>query len=270
MPEFTSNIFMKLQLLALPTVALGFTDYSDKCTSDVPCAAIESISAPDFPTKQDYVLYSTSQSGDRLNKVNKKMDTSSNGGWQEIRVDLDTKFQTILGFGGALTDSAAININKLSPDLQNQLIDSYYTEGGIEYTVGRVPIASCDFSTEVYSYVEVEEDLELDSFDISVDSSDTTGNKLGLIQRVLKATANPISLFASPWAPPAWMTQTNSTVGNPSLRDEPEIYESWSKYFTKFFEAYRAAGVEFWGVTVQNEPAGNTGAWQVSRQVVVA
>jgi len=75
-------------------------------------------------------------------------------------------------------------------------------------------------------------------------------------------TANPISLFASPWAPPAWMTQTNSTIHNPSLRDEPSIYKSWSLYFTKFFKSYREAGVEFWGMTVQNEPAGNTGAWQ--------
>ncbi|GMH54023.1 hypothetical protein TrRE_jg1192 [Triparma retinervis] len=253
---------MKLLSLLLPTAALAFTDYSEKCTSESPCSTIESISNDDFPTKDTFVIYTTSQSGDRLQKANKKMDSSSNGGWQEIRVDLDTNYQTIVGFGGALTDAAAININTLDKGLQQQVIDSYYTEGGLEYSLGRVPIASCDFSTEVYSYVEVEEDLELESFDISVDSSPTTGDKMGLIQRVLKATANPISLFASPWAPPAWMTQTNSTVGNPSLREEVEIYQSWSKYFTRFFEAYRAAGVEFWGVTVQNEPAGNTGAWQ--------
>jgi len=30
----------------------------------------------------------------------------------------------------------------------------------------------------------------------------------------------------------------------------------------KFFDAYEQEGVSFWGLTVQNEPAGNTGGWQ--------
>ena len=58
------------------------------------------------------------------------------------------------------------------------------------------------------------------------------------------------------------MTQTNSTVKNPSLRDEPRVYQSWALYFSKFFAAYHAEGIDFWGVTTQNEPNGNTGAWQ--------
>ena len=165
-------------------------------------------------------------------------------------------------FGGALTDAAAITINTLTPEMQTKLLENYYAVEGIEYTVGRVPIASCDFSTGVYSYDETENDFELNDFSIAVDSSETTGNKLGLIKTVLEMTVNELSLFASPWAPPAWMTQTNSTVGNPSLRDEPEVYQSWALYFSKFFEAYRNEGVDFWAVTVQNEPAGNTGAWQ--------
>lgn len=36
------------------------------------------------------------------------------------------------------------------------------------------------------------------------------------------------------------------------------------RYLVKFFEAYAAPehGIDFWGLTAQNEPAGNTGAWQ--------
>lgn len=35
---------------------------------------------------------------------------------------------------------------------------------GIGYTVARIPIASCDFSTREYSYVEREGDFQLESF----------------------------------------------------------------------------------------------------------
>ena len=164
--------------LLLITPALAFTDYSQKCTVDEPCAQIESLAPSDISEADDYVIYSTSQSGDRLLKSKKKMDDTSNGGWQEIRVDPSFKFQTMVGFGGALTDAAAININTLTEQLQEDLLAGYYKEGGIEYTLGRVPIASCDFSTGVYSYCEKEEDLELATFSIAVDSTEQTGNKV--------------------------------------------------------------------------------------------
>lgn len=50
-----------------------------------------------------------------------------------------------------------------------------------------------------------------------------TGHKISFIQRVLEMSVKEcgqgyLKLFASPWAPPAWMTQTNSTLKNPSLR----------------------------------------------------
>ena len=43
--------------------------------------------------------------------------------------------------------------------MQTKLLENYYSASGIEYTVGRVPIASCDFSTGVYSYDETAEDF---------------------------------------------------------------------------------------------------------------
>ena len=38
---------------------------------------------------------------------------------------------------------------------------------GIEYGFGRVPIASCDFSTHVYSYCDTENDFALKNFSLS-------------------------------------------------------------------------------------------------------
>ena len=50
----------------------------------------------------------------------------------------------------AITTCAQINIASLSQPAQVMLYASYYSQSGIQYTLGRVPIAGCDFSTEVW------------------------------------------------------------------------------------------------------------------------
>jgi glucosylceramidase len=42
---------------------------------------------------------------------------------------------------------------------------------------------------------------------------------------------------------------------------DPAFAAAWAKYFSKFISAYRARGVEIWGVTVQNEPEAAVG-WE--------
>ena len=34
----------------------------------------------------------------------------------------------------------------------------------------------------------------------------------------------------------------------------PEYYPTWAKYFIKFLDHYKDQGIEFWGLTAQNEP----------------
>lgn len=54
----------------------------------------------------------------------------------------NTTRQTILRFGVAFTDSATIAMNSLSPKARTNLISSYFGQEGIEYTMGRIPMAS--------------------------------------------------------------------------------------------------------------------------------
>lgn len=72
--------------------------------------------------------------------------------------------QSIIGFGGAFTDSAGINIASLPQAAQDKLLQSYFAPEGIEYNIGRVPMASCDFSTHQYSYDDVDGDFQLQHF----------------------------------------------------------------------------------------------------------
>jgi len=167
----------------------------------------------------------------------------------DISVDSSKKFQTILGFGGALTQSAASVYKRLPEYLQEQVIEAYYGPTGIGYSTGRLPIHSCDFSEEVYSFDDSWGDANLDNFDQSVNYDQNLS--LPLIHAALKANPSLV-LFGSPWSPPAWMKDNYNMMWGGKLLDE--FKWSWAQYFSKWITAYNNQGVNIWGVTVQNEP----------------
>lgn len=53
-----------------------------------------------------------------------------------VNINLESQYQTILGFGGALTQSSATVFKQLPSDLQDSLLDSYYGDDGIGYSTG--------------------------------------------------------------------------------------------------------------------------------------
>ena len=71
----------------------------------------------------------------------------------------------------ACVQATAINWRKLSEEDQAKVLKLYFAppeEGGHGYTMGRVPIGSCDFSPESYSFDDHWEDVKLEHFDSSV------------------------------------------------------------------------------------------------------
>jgi glucosylceramidase len=157
------------------------------------------------------------------------------------------KQQTFLGIGGAITDASAEVFAKLPPARQTEFLNAYYSKTlGIGYTLARTNINSCDFSSDMYTYIK-EGDATLKSFDISHD----TLYKIPLIKKAM-ATAGNLNLYASPWSPPAFMKTNNDVLHGGSL--QPKYYQTWANYFVKFIQAYKQVGVPVWGVTIQNEP----------------
>src|SRR3954471_10067146 len=83
-----------------------------------------------------------------------------------VWIDPRKTFQAMIGIGGALTDAAAETFAKLPVAQQNEVIAAYYsTDRGIGYTLGRTNINSCDFSSDMYTYV-TEGDSALTSFSV--------------------------------------------------------------------------------------------------------
>ena len=165
-----------------------------------------------------------------------------------VFVDPSHSFQTILGIGGAITDASAETFAKMPDNVQKQLLTAYYDKtNGIGYTLARTNIHSCDFSSASYTYVS-DGDKELKSFNIDHDRQ----FRIPLIKKAIAASGGKLTLFVSPWSPPAWMKDNNSMVQGGKLL--PQYRQSWANYFVKFINAYQKEGIPVWGLTLQNEP----------------
>lgn len=131
-----------------------------------------------------------------------------------LTIDRSESFQEILGFGGAFTEAAALNWRSLTAEDQAKVIHAYFappSEGGHGYTVGRVPINSCDFGPggpeRTYSFDNVTGDTDLKYFDDSV-AHDVDIGIIPFIKQAKEAVergGGQLTMFGSPWSPPAWM-----------------------------------------------------------------
>ena len=165
-----------------------------------------------------------------------------------ILVDPGKEFQTFMGIGAALTDASAETFYKLSKENQDRFMEAYYSvDKGIGYTLARTIIHSCDFSSGSYTYIE-EGDTELKTFNIEHDRK----YRLPFTKLAIAAAGGKLTMYASPWSPPAFMKTNNNMLQGGKLK--PEFYQPWANYYAKFIKAYEKEGIPIWGLTIQNEP----------------
>ena len=165
-----------------------------------------------------------------------------------IFADPDKTFQTFLGIGGALTDASAETYAKMPKEKQQEFMQAYFDkEKGIGYSLARTNIHSCDFSSDIYTYIS-EGDAALKSFNIQHDRQ----FRIPFIKQAIAAAGGKLTLYASPWSPPAFMKTNNDILHGGKLKKE--FYQPWTNYYTKFIKAYEAEGIPIWGISIQNEP----------------
>lgn len=167
----------------------------------------------------------------------------------KIIVNQTDTYQEILGFGGAVTDSAAMNVLNLTQQASDNLLKSYFGPQGINYNFIRTPMGGSDFSTRPYTYLMTDNDITLSNFNLQMEDYDY---KIPVIKRAQELQENKIKLLTLPWSASPWMKTNYTWTSIGKLR--PEYRQLWADYFVKYFEAYRKSGLEFWGVTPQNEP----------------
>ncbi|MEP6947978.1 MAG: glycoside hydrolase family 30 beta sandwich domain-containing protein [Ginsengibacter sp.] len=175
----------------------------------------------------------------------------ASGNYQLITVDDKQTYQSIDGFGFALTGGSAMHIIKMSAESRAKLLQELFaTDGdniGVSYL--RLSIGSSDLNEHIFSYDDLpqgETDVAMEKFDLGRDRLDV----IPVLKEIL--AINPaIKILGSPWSPPAWMKTNNDTRGG---RLKPEYYAAYAKYFVKYIQQMKAVGITIDAITVQNEP----------------
>ncbi len=172
-------------------------------------------------------------------------------GFGTINLDSAITFQPIDGFGYTLTGGSAQLIHALPEAKQTALLQELFGNAassiGVSYI--RISIGASDLDATVFSY----DDLPAGETDPTLAKFDLGKDKEALIPVLKKMLAiNPsIKILGSPWSPPVWMKDNNSSVGG-SLK--AAYYGVYANYFVKYIQAMKAEGIVIDAVTIQNEP----------------
>ena len=176
---------------------------------------------------------------------------------QTILIDVNTteERQELTGIGGSFTEATSSLLAKMSKEKRQEVIDAYFGPDGARYSLTRTHIGSCDFSSGNYCYDDVKGDTLLKHFSVDVDEA----TLLPLIKDAQAASKDGFRIVASPWSAPWWMKDNGEYVGGHLL---PEYQQVYANYLVKYLEAYKAKGVDIWGMTPINEPYGNGNNWE--------
>lgn len=176
---------------------------------------------------------------------------------QVVTVDPAQTYQTVDGFGASLTYSSASLLHDLPQAQRDEVMASLFSPtAGVGISVLRQPIGASDFvDGPHYTYNDLpagQTDLAQSHFSIAHDEAQI----LPLLRQALQL--NPqLKIMAAPWSVPAWMKANGSLVGGRVI-DDPAYFHSYALYLLKFVQAYQAAGVPIYALSVQNEPQNRT------------
>ena len=170
--------------------------------------------------------------------------TYLNEEWNIIEVYPDKTSQKWLGMGGSITEVSAYLFQQLPLKEQEEFLNAYYGEQGLNYQLGRIAIGSNDFSLSDYTYL-----TDQNGFSIENDQKFI----LPFLKRIQQRKT--LTLVASPWSPPAcWKSNESLKNGGHLLK---EYYHDYAKYLIHFLKSYEKEGIFLPFLTIQNEPYAN-------------
>jgi hypothetical protein len=162
----TITLLAKLLPRARPTMPTSITAAFVMVTILLPLAC---SAAPAARLIQTSEAFPSKSAPDRLAPSSLPLQPTAAPGVPVITLDPSTRFQTLWGFGGAITDSVAHVFSQLNATLQQQVVNDLWGAEGQRYNLGRLTIGATDFSLSVYSYNDHALDYEQGNFSIKHD-----------------------------------------------------------------------------------------------------
>ncbi len=177
--------------------------------------------------------------------------SKSTGEAPTIEIDDQKTFQTIDGFGFALTGGSAQHLAHMDAAKRAALLKELFAVDGKDVGISylRISIGSSDLNDHVFSYDDLptgETDPELAKFSLAPDRTEL----IPVLKEIL-AINSQILILGSPWSPPAWMKTNNDPKGG---KLKTEYFPAYAKYFVKYIQGMKTEGINVDSITIQNEP----------------
>ena len=170
---------------------------------------------------------------------------------QAITINPAKTYQTIDGFGFALTGGSAQLLMHMDPAKRAALLHELFTRtgDGIGVSYLRLTVGSSDMNPNVFSYDDLapgDTDVPMAHFSLDPDKADV----IPIMKQIL-AIDPKIKVLASPWSAPLWMKTTGLAQGGVLL---PKYFPAYATYLTKYVQGMKAEGITIDTLTIQNEP----------------
>ena len=184
----------------------------------------------------------------------------------------DETYQTVDGFGAALTVASCYNILKMPQDRRTSFLKQMFdTKTGIGSSLIRVCIGGSDFSIERFTWCDTKgiENFAPAEYDLKY--------VIPVLKEIKKINPS-LRIIGSPWTAPRWMKKYVNT--NDDMYSwtggtlKPSCYQDYAEYFVKWIQYMQSQGLDIYAVTPQNEPlnAGNSMSmvmyWDVARDFI--
>ena len=203
-----------------------------------------------------FVLTTTDTRSFDLTKSTGKYSTRDATTPDAIRLLPQVTYQTMQGFGAAITGSSAFCLLEMKKKDRDAFIKKTFspTKGyGCSYI--RVAIGCSDFSLSEYTCCDKP---DIQNFALTPEETDYV---IPVLKEIL--AVNPsIKILGSPWTCPLWMKDYSNypvyqnrqfTAG----QLKKECYQDYATYFVKWIQAFEEKGIPITAITIQNEPLNN-------------
>ena len=168
-----------------------------------------------------------------------------------VNIDKGQKYQTVDGFGAAITGATSYNLMHMSQEDRTAFLTELFSKDRIGSSLIRVSIGASDFPASGAEFTWC--DTEGPATDPLANFAPHEDDVKYLIPVLKEIYAiNPdVKIIGSPWSAPLWM-KTPESWTNSSLRED--CYEVYGEYFAKWIQYMEDQGFDIYAVTPQNEP----------------
>ncbi len=229
---------------------------------------------PEVPVAGDVTMYVTTNTRSQdFKKQAVDFSTRDNMSPTTLKLEPGTRYQTMDGFGAAVTGSSAFNLMQMTPENRTKFLKETFSETeGMGQSYIRISIGCSDFSLSEYTCCD---EPGIENFGLTPEETEYV---IPILKEILAINPN-VKIMGSPWTPPRWMKVNNLTDLQPfnswtSGQLNPAYYDDYAAYFVKWIQAFKAEGITIYSVTPQNEPLnrGNSASlymtWQEQRDFV--